>query len=179
MVLVVLLKASELLSDQNATPVMKMMGWHILQRFTAGPHCPSIRFNLESSFGIEAAHEGKNQESPEGAVLLEKHLAVVVHRMCGTRSLEIDFVSRHVSLKLDSIFRGHSLRVLMVIVQEVVNGGLMEVSYGSKSSASNRTTTFRWKTTLVVAQIINVVFVTLLFKLLHTLCSITSRCVLS
>jgi hypothetical protein len=30
-----------------------------------------------------------------------------------------------------------------------------------------------------VAQIINVVFITLLFKLLHTLCSITSRCVLS
>jgi hypothetical protein len=30
-VLVVLLEASELLSYQNAAPVMKMMGWHILK----------------------------------------------------------------------------------------------------------------------------------------------------
>lgn len=179
MVLVVLLEASELLSYQNAAPVMKMMGWHILKRLTARPLSPSIRFNLEFSLGIEAAHEGENQESPEGAVLLEEHLAVIVHRMCGTRSLEIDFVSGHVSLEFYGILRGHSLRVLMVVIQEVVNGGLMEVSDGSESSASNRTTTFRWETTLVVAQMVHIVFVTLLLKLLHALCSITSRCVLS
>lgn len=121
MVLVVLLKASKLLSYQNAASVMKMMGWHILKRLTACPLSPSIRFNLEFSLGIEATHKGENQESPEGAVLLKEHFAVIIHRMCGTRSLEIDFVSGHVSLEFYCIFRGYSLRVLMVVIQKVVN----------------------------------------------------------
>ena len=62
----------------------------------------------------------------------------------------------------------------MVEVQEVVHLRLMELSWNSKSSSTDGTTTFLGDTTSVEAKIVDIVLLTLLLQLSEALLSIAA-----
>ena len=88
--------------------------------------------------------------------------------------VEIVLIRTHVGLKLDSIFWGHELRVLMIVLEVVVNVRLMEMTSRSQCRTSNSSTSLLRETTLVVAEVVDIVLVSLLLELLKTGCGIAS-----
>ena len=168
LVLVVLLEASELLPDQDAAPIVEMVSWHVLQVLAPIPHVPSINFYLKSFLPIHCTHHHKNETEPEWAIFCEEHFTVVVHRMGRTRSLKIVLVWSHIVLEFNCILWSDNRWILMVIVQVVVHVRLMEFANGTKGGSSDWSTALLRQTTLVVAEMVNVVLCALLFKLCHT-----------
>lgn len=168
LVLVVLLEASELLPNQDAAPIVEMVSWHVLQVLTSVPHVPSINFYLHPFLCIESSHHHQDEAEPEWAIFLEKHFTVVVHRVSRARSLKIVLVWSHIVLEFNSILWSNHRWVLMVIVQMVVHVRLVEFTDGTKGGSSNWAAAFLGQTTLVVAEVVNVVLCALLFKFSHT-----------
>jgi len=113
------------------------MGRNLIQELSSLPHVPSIGFNFHAGLQVVATKDSHQHDSPEGAVLLKVEVTIVVHRVHGTTPLEIILVTSHVSLKLDSVLTAHQVRVLVVVVQEVVNLGLMELSRQAQRSATD------------------------------------------
>lgn len=57
---------------------------------------------------------------PIHAIFLEIEVLIIVHWIVWARSLEINNISTHPMLELDSIFSSNKASVLMVVVQKVV-----------------------------------------------------------
>lgn len=95
--------------------------------------------------------------------------------MGGSGSGEVYLVTAHVGFEFDSVLTSYEVGVLVVVVQEVVDLRLMEISRGAQRSSSYRTSASAGNATLVKAQVVNVVLSPLLLKFRHTLSSVTSR----
>jgi len=75
----------------------------------------------------------------------------------------VNIITYHVGLEFYSVFTSYKLRFLMIIVQEIVNWGLMELSNRSQSPTTDWTATFLWETTFIETNVVNVVFLTFYF----------------
>ena len=84
------------------------------------------------------------------------------------------FVTEHVGLELDRVFRVDYFRIRMIEVVKVVHLWLMEFTRRANSSSSNWTSAFLWYTTSVEANVIDIVLFSLLLKLCKTSLCITT-----
>lgn len=84
----------------------------------------------------------------------------------------IDDIGAHPVLEFDSIFRGKEGGVLMIIVQEVMHLRGVEFTWVTNRFTSERTGILLGDTTRVVAEMINVVLLSVFLELIETILSV-------
>jgi hypothetical protein len=144
------------------------MGRNLIQEFSSLPHVPSVGLDLHAGLQVVSTEDSHQHNSPERAVLLKVEVTIVVHRVHRTTSLEIVLVTSHISLKLDSVLTAHQVRVLVVVVQEVVNLGLMELSRETQGSATDGASARLGYTTSIKTKRVHIVLFALLSQFSHT-----------
>lgn len=164
----------ELLLEHDATVVGNMMSRDVLNVSFTLPSSPPEPFDVELVVNVPTSKHRHQQSSPKAAVLAEVHVGVVVHGMSWLRSVEVYFVCLHEGLEFHSVLGRHKLRVDEVVVQIIVNVRLMEPSWWRHCFASEVISVLLRQTTLVVAEVVDVVHITLLFKLFHALFSVAA-----
>ena len=97
--------------------------FHVSFAFPSSQSCP---FNEEFFVQIVTSDHCHQQRTPEAAVFAIVHVLVVIHHMAGLGSVEVYFVCLHESFKFNSVLRRDELGVDEVVVQVIVNVGLME-----------------------------------------------------
>ena len=170
----VLLKANELLPEQDASPVGHVVGRHVREILAPVPHVPSVELNSDASLQVEASAETHQHKAPEDTVLLVVVVAVVMHWVHRAAALEIVLVTRHEGLELDGVFTAHQVRVLVVVVQKVVHLRLVELARSTQCAATDRATARLGHATPVQAEMVHIVLFTLFSKLCLAFGGITS-----
>ena len=74
------------------------------------------------------------------------------------------FVAEHVGLEFDRVLRVDDFRIRMVEVVKVVNLGIVEVTWSSKSRSSDSAITLLGNTTSIEAKVVDIVLFSLLLK---------------
>lgn len=171
-VVVVLLESNELLEHNHTASVVEVVGWVVL--VTLHSVSSSLPHQLDLNFGVEPEGNSHSyqQSQPEHAILSEIEVPIIVNGPSWLRPAEVHFISVHVVLKLDRIFRGHSVRVLVLVVQEVVDTWGMELSWTTQSITSNSASVFSGYSTSVVSEVINIIALPLFLKLSKSLVSV-------
>jgi hypothetical protein len=85
--------------------------------------------------------------------------------MCWSRAFEVNFVTAHVVFEFNSILTRYDARILMIVVQEIMDGWLMELPRWSKCSTPYRSSAFLGNTTSVKSKIVYVVLLSFLLQL--------------
>ena len=140
MVLVVLFEADKLLLYQDAPAVMHMVRLHLVQELTTVPVVPSVLLGSESTLRIAEACNTQQQHQPIIAILHEIKVTVVVHGVGGFTHFEVYSIARHVSFEFDGVLASDQVVFLMVVVQMVVDCGLMELAGRTQSRSSQSAT---------------------------------------
>ena len=100
-ILVVLLETCELLLDEDATTVVKVVSWHALNVLHAVPAVHSCLLKHEAILGVQTSEHSEDEQKPEGTILQEVHVAIVVHWLRWLGDLKVFSVADHESLELD------------------------------------------------------------------------------
>lgn len=116
----VLFEPNEFLLQEDTTSVDKVVSRQALNILTTVPHVPSIDFIHPLVRAVDCTYGGQDEKEPERAVSQEFEVTIVIHRVEGTRALEVDDISAHPVLEFDCIFLIQEGSVLVVIVQVVV-----------------------------------------------------------
>lgn len=119
----ILLEADELLLEQNATSVNIVMCGEFVDVLSTFPHLPAVGLIVVLVRPVDAEGCEEEESEPVGAVTHELHVGVVVHGVVRAGALVVHDVGALPVLELDSIFLIEESRVLMVIVQVVVDLG--------------------------------------------------------
>ena len=132
----VLLETGELLLYKDAATVIEVVSREILNASeTLSPDSAHL-LNVPPLFGIHEAYQAHGEHKPEGAILHEIHVPIIVHRVRRSRQVEVILVANHKCLEFHGILRVHCLRVRVVEVEEVVEVGLMELAGATHGRAS-------------------------------------------
>jgi len=163
---VVLLETSELLLDEHAATVVVMMAGQVLNILHARPPIHPLLLTFDLFHGVRATEHAQNHEQPEATISGELKVTIVVHRVGRPRDIEAAlFVTEHVSLEFNCVFRVDNFGIWVVEIDHVVDLRLMEFTWIAHSGASEGTSTLLGDTTTVVTQVIHIVLLSLLFQL--------------
>lgn len=134
----IFLEANELFLQEDSSTIDIVMSRELMDVFSSGPHGPSVLFVHDFVGEVEKAKRAKDEQEPEGTVLSEVHVAVVVHWVVGACTLVVDDIGAHPVFKLDGILGIQERSVLMIIIQVVMNLGRVELACITKSLSSER-----------------------------------------
>ena len=148
-VLVVLLETNELLLDEHAATVVEVVRRQVLNVRKSLRSLGTCLLACVAVLGVGGSTHAQQQHEPEGTVLHELHVAIVVHWVRGVRHSVVMLVTQHESLELDRVLRVDDLAVRVVEVEEVVDLGLMELAWDTKGRASDGTSALSRHTTSV------------------------------
>lgn len=150
LILEVLFETCEVLQDNNATPVIKVVAWHTWVTFKSSCHSSSILFHTE--FGRSVADEAHTKEhmEPVGSVLSVVMVSIVIHWVGWSCSFKISSICSHEMLEFNNVFRGYSAWIWVIVVNEIMNLWRMEFTWWSHSITSNWSSIWSWNTTIIV-----------------------------
>jgi len=72
---------------------------------------------------IYCTNREKNEKEPERTISHEFKIAIVIHRVIRSRTLEINNITAHPVLEFDSVFLSQEMSVLMMIIEIIVDLG--------------------------------------------------------
>lgn len=149
--------------NQNSSSVVEVMGWHFRQVFNSIPSLQTITFYPHFFVCIASEKEEHCESKEESPFFHEIKITVVIHCMCWSCHGVVYFVRLHPALELNSVFRVYNLWISMVVVQIVMNGWRMEISWTTDCASSNGSATFDWQASLVISKVIHIVLGSLFF----------------
>jgi len=140
--------------------------------FSSGPHGPSVLFVHDFVGQVEHTKRAENEQEPEGTILSEVHVAVVVHWVVRAGTLVVNDIWAHPVFKLNGILSIQERSVLMIIIQVVMNLGRVELASITKSLSSERARVLSRNTTLIVSKRVDTVLLTIFLQLVKSVLSI-------